>query len=167
MKRRTQTILYHLLPVVFWLLAIGGAIVPLVIPITNNLSPITYFIPVLPVLCGLFLLTGLKRHASSVEACFLTAVLLGIGAYWLPTIIFLILPACLYLHVRNLLELRSVTAFLLGYALVAIWMAVLVFLSIFNFQFSFTENAYGWIPIGAVLLAWTASTIARRNLRVR
>ena len=166
MKRHTQTILYHLLPVVFWLLAIGAAIVPL-ITINYQLSTINYLIPVLPVLCSLFLLTSLKRHARSVEACFLTAVLLGIGAYWLPTIIFLMLPACMYLYVRNLLELRSVTAFLLGYALVAIWMAVLVFLSIFNFQFSFTENAYGWIPIGALLFAWTASTIARRNLRVR
>ena len=166
MKRRTQTILYHLLPVAIWLLAIGGAIIPL-LPFTLHLSPYPYLIPVIPVICCLFLLTSLKRHDSSVEMCFFTAVLLGIAAYWLPTILLLMLPACLYLHVRNLLEFRSVTAFLMGYALVAIWMAVFVYFSIINYQLSITENAYGWIPIGALLFAWFASTIARRNLRVR
>lgn len=167
MKRHTQSILYHLLPVVIWLLAIGGAVVPLLPFCALELSPISYLIPVAVVFFATFLLTSLKRHASSVETCFIVAVLLGAASYWLPTILFLAIPACIYLQMRNLLTLRSVTAFLLGYALVAIWMTVLVFLSIFNYQFSFTENAYGWIPIGAVLLAWTAATIVRRNLRVR
>lgn len=167
MKRHTQSILYHLLPVVIWLLAIGGAVVPLLPFCALELSPISYLIPVAVVMCALFMLTSLKRHASSVETCFIVAVLLGVASYWLPTILFLAIPACIYLQLRNLLTLRSVTAFLLGYALVAIWMTVIVYLSSISYHLSFIENAYGWIPIGAVLFAWTAATIVRRNLRVR
>ena len=167
MKRHTQSILYHLLPVVIWLLAIGGAVVPLLPFCGWDISLPSYLIPVAVVLCAAFLLTSLKRHASSVETCFIIAVLLGAASYWLPTVIFMAVPACVYLQLRNLLTVRSVTAFLLGYALVAIWMTVFTCLSLFTFHFSFTQNAYGWIPIGAVLIAWTAATIVRRNLRVR
>ena len=167
MKRRTQSILYHLLPVVIWLLAIGGAVVPLLPFCALELSLLDYLIPTMVVLAATLLLTSLKRHASSVEPCFIVAVLLGVTSYWLPAILFLAIPACVYLQLRNLLTARSVAAFLLGYSLVAIWMTVIVHLSSITYHFSLTQNAYGWIPIGAVLLAWIASTIVRRNLRVR
>ena len=37
MRRATQNMLYHLLPVVFWLLAIGGTLVPVFL----NFTPYT------------------------------------------------------------------------------------------------------------------------------
>lgn len=167
MKRHTQTILYHLLPVVFWLLAIGGIIVPLLPFVPVEVSLFHYLIPVLPVLISLWIITRLKRRTSSVEECFVVAILLGVASYWLPAMVFLAIPACIYLYSRNILEARGVMAMFIGFALVAVWMAVFTYLSLASYTFSFTKNALGWIPIGAVLFAWTASTIARQTLRVR
>ena len=162
--------LYHLLPVVFWLLAVGGSLVPL-LPITNHQLPIThylsgYLVAVLALIC-IAIIGRIKRHTNSVEECFLVALLLGIASYWLPTVLFLIIPIWAYLIYRNLFSFRSFLATLIGVATVAIWVLVLNYFSIFNFQFSLAYNLWAWIPVGSVLTAWLASTIARQILRVR
>ena len=162
--------LYHLVPIAIWLLALGGSVLPLVL-ITYNPSfvPDYYwgFLVAAIVLLCMWILARLERHASSVEECFLVAVLLGIASCWLPTIIVLGIPALLYLQFRNLLQFRGIMAFLLGYALVAVWLVVGCQLSLIHYQFSLSHNTLGWIPTGCFLVAWISSTIARRILRVR
>ena len=164
MKRQTQEILYHLLPVVFWLLAAGG----MVLWEMYNVQFTMYnYIPGIVCLISALLLTHIKRHENAVVPSFQVAVLLGIAAYWLPSVLFLILPVWIYLGYRHLLDLRAFTAMLIGFALVAIWIAVGNIFSIFNFQFSITNNLFVWIPTGIILLAWLGATIVRQTLRVR
>ncbi len=175
MRRATQNMLYHLLPAVFWLLAVVGTLVPVFLQITNHQLPITnnycwgYLVTVLVLLC-ILIISRIQRHSSSVEECFQVALLLGIGSYWLPTVIFLILPIWGYLIYHNLYSFRSFLATLIGFATVAIWATIFILLGwIANSWMAFfaKENAWGWIPTGAILLAWFASTIARQILRVR
>ena len=165
--------LYHLLPAVFWLLAIGGSLVPALLPFTFHLSPFNYYSGywVAAIMLIIIVFIGnIKRHASSVEECFVMALLLGIASYWIPTVVFLTVPVWAYLIYRNLFSGRSLLATLLGYTLVAIWASIFV---LFGWianpweHFFALENALGWIPLGAILLAWLASTIVRQTLRVR
>ena len=175
MRRATQNRLYHLLPVVFWLLAIVGTLVPVFLnftPYTLHLTSNYYwgYLVSLLVLLVILLIGRIKRHTSSVEECFQMALLLGIASYWLPTVLFLTLIVWGYLIFRNLFSLRSFFATLIGYSLVAIWAAGFILLGwIANpwADFFAKENALGWIPLGAILVAWLASTIARQILRVR
>ena len=159
MKRQTQEILYHLLPVVFWLLAIGGSVL-------FYREWQGYVVALLALICA-WLIRRIKRHASSEEECFVVAILLGIAAYWLPSVLFLILPVWAYLIYQNLFSLRSFLASLIGFAVVAIWMAVLNFFQLSTFNFQLAHNVRAWIPTGAVLLAWLGTTIVRQTLRVR
>ena len=175
MKRSLQNTLYHLLPVVFWLLAVVGTLVPVFLQITNHQLPITnnyywgYLVTVLVLLC-ILIIGRIKRHSSSIEQCFQMAILLGVASYWLPTVLFLTVAFWAYLIYKNLFSFRSLVATLIGFALVAIWAAIFVYVGwIANPWAAFfaIENAWGWIPTGAILSAWLASTIARQILRVR
>ena len=165
--------LYHLLPAVFWLLAIGGSLIPMLPSLNFKLSTFNYYSGywVAAIMLIIILFIGnIKRHASSVEECFVMALLLGIASYWIPTVVFLTIPVWAYLIYRNLFSGRSLLATFLGYALVAIWAAVFIFFGwIANpwAHFFALENALGWIPLGAILIAWLASTIVRQNLRER
>ena len=159
MKRQTQEILYHLLPVVFWLLAIGGSVL-------FYREWQGYVVALLALICA-WLIRRIKRHASSEEECFVVAILLGIAAYWLPSVLFLILPVWAYLIYQNLFSLRSFLASLIGFAVVAIWIAVLSVFQLSTFNFQLAHNVRAWIPTGAVLLAWLGTTIVRQTLRVR
>ena len=173
MRRQTQVILYHLLPAVFWLLAIGGSLVPALPSLNTKLSTLNYYFGYLVtafVLIVIVIIGRLKRHTSSIEECFQMALLLGIASYWQPTVLFLTLAFWIYLIYQNLFSFRAFIATLIGYAVVAIWAAIFIVLGwIANpwAHFFATENACGWIPTGAILLAWLASTIARQTLRVR
>ena len=127
MKRQTQIRLYYALPVVFWLLAVVGTILP--ITLDSRLSTINYywgFLVTAIVLTCIVIIGCIKRHESSVEQCFQVAVLLGVASYWLPTVVFLTLPIWIYLIYRHLFNMRSFIATLLGYAFVAIWAIVSV-----------------------------------------
>ena len=169
MTRRTQNILYHLLPVVFWLLATGGVTVPLFwVSVPQNY--LWGFLVVSIVLVCITILGRIMRRTSTVEQCFQVSLLLGVASYWLPTVLFLIIPMTGYLYYRHLFDGHSFLALFVGFGLVAIWAAVFILLGwIANpwADFWAIENAWGWIPTGAVLLAWLASTIVRRNLRER
>ena len=165
--------LYHLLPAVFWLLAIGGTLVAALLPFTFRLSPFNYYSGywvAAIVLIIIVFIGNIKRHASSVEECFVMALLLGIASYWIPTVVFLTIPVWAYLIYRNIFSGRSLLATLLGYTLVAIWATIAI---LFGWianpweHFFALENALGWIPLGAILIAWLASTIVRQNLRER
>lgn len=162
MKRQTQTILYHLLPVVFWLSAIGGSII-------TYRHPSGYIVTLLALL-AIHVIHRIPRRGESVEPSFQVAVLLGIASYWLPSVLFLIPPIWMYLIYQNIFSFRSFIATLIGLALVAVWAALAVFLGWIPNEwadFFASKSALGWIPVGAVLIAYIASTIARRNLRVR
>ena len=173
MKRSTQTLLYHLLPAVFWLLAIGGSLIPMLPSLNFQLSTFNYYSGywvAAIVLIILVFIGNIKRHASSVEECFVMALLLGIASYWIPTVVFLTIPVWAYLIYRNIFSGRSLLATLLGYTLVAIWATIAILFGwIANpwVHFFALENALGWIPLGAILLAWLASTIVRQILRAR
>jgi hypothetical protein len=167
MTRRTQAILSHLLPAIFWTLAIGGSLIPFVFDIPRYAWG---YIPIAIVLFCIVKLGGIQRHTSSVNVCFEVALLIGIASYWLPTVLFLILPAWAYLIYINVFSVQSITATLIGLATVAVWAFVFISMGwIANpwAEFFAPKNAWGWIPTGAILLAWLASTIVRRNLRVR
>lgn len=175
MKRATQNRLYHLLPIVFWLLAAGGAAVPAIIaysrqPFVINPHYLWGFPAALIALLCVWIIRRIERHTSSVEQCFQVAVLLGIASYWLPTVLFLLLPIGGYLIYQNLFNLRSFMAALTGVALVAVWAAVAVYMGWINniwAAFFDANNAWGWVPTGAALIAYIASTTARQILRVR
>ena len=162
MKRQTQTILYHLLPVVFWLLAIGGSIVAY-----RHWSG---YIVALLALLAVHIIHRIPRREEPIEQSFQVAVLLGIASYWLPSVLFLIPPIWIYLVYRGIFNLRSFVATLIGLALVAVWAALAVFMGWIPNEwadFFASKNALGWIPVGAFIVAYIASTIARRNLHVR
>ncbi len=173
MKRHTQIVLYHLLPAVFWLLAIGGTLVPALLALNTSFSTFNYYsgyVVAVMVLIVIAIIGRIKRHTNSVEECLQMSLLFGIASYWLPTVLLLTLPVWGYLIYKNLFSWRSFFATLIGYALVAIWSCLFVWLGwLANPWASFfsIENALGWIPLGAVLIAWLASTIARQILRVR
>ena len=118
-------------------------------------------------LISMYLITHIKRHASSVEECFEVGVLLSIAAYWLPSVLFLILPVWVYLIYKNLFSFRSFLATVIGFAMIAIWIVVgnLFQLSTFNFQLS--ANLFAWLPAGSFLLAWLGTTIVQQTLRER
>lgn len=159
MKRRTQTILYHLLPALFWLLAVGGS------ALFYHDWP-GYIVTCFVLFCVL-ILGRLKPFTTVVEPAFQIALLLGAASYWMPSALFLILPVVVYLIFRRLFNLRVFLAILIGFAVVAIWLVVLSQFSVLDYSFSLTKNASGWIPIGAFITAWLASTIVRQTLRVR
>ena len=96
MKRHTQELLYHLLPVIFWLLAVSGSVLPLVW-LSLPTSYLWGFLVIAIVLTCITILGRIKRHESSVEQCFQVAILLGVASYWLPTVLFLMLPIWGYL----------------------------------------------------------------------
>ena len=100
MKRQTQEILYHLLPVVFWLLAIGGSMVPLLPVFDMSFCAMNYVVALIALIC-VGIIGRIRRHTSSVEECFQVALLLGIAAYWLPSVVFLIVPIWGYLIYQN------------------------------------------------------------------
>jgi hypothetical protein len=106
------------------------------------------------------IISRIRRRSSSVEQCFWVAILLGVASYWLPSVLFMVLPIWIYLIYKNQFGMQSFVASLLGIAFVAVWMAVLC-------QFSILKGLWAWIPVGAFIIAWFASTIARQNLRVR
>ena len=167
MKRSTQNTLYHLLPVVFWLLAIGGSVLPFI------WFPIEYaymFIPAVLVLIVAILLRHIPRFTTSEVQCFQASLLLGIASFWLPSVVFLTLPMWIYLLFRSLFDFRAFCATIIGYATIAIWAATAVYLhwlpNVWANLLSI-KNAYGWIPTGAFLIAYIASTTARQTLRVR
>ena len=164
MKRRTQTLLYHLLPVVYWLLAISGIAIWEVFNVEFSL--LNYLPALLALLSGM-IIRRIRRHESSVEQCLGVGILIGIAACWMPSVIFLILPVWGYLIYKNLFGMRPFCATLIGLAVVAIWAAVLSFFQILTFDFLLSSNLFAWVQTGAIVTAWLASTITRQILRVR
>ena len=168
MKHHTQTILYHLLPVVFWLLAAGGLVCWVFF--SPYAFEYTALLPGVMALLCIFVLGRIKRHDTPVEPCFRVAVLLGVASYWLPSVLFLFLPMAGYLMFRHQADLRAFCAALVGFALVAVWAAILIIAGRIDnpwAHFFTIENARGWIPTGVMLVAWLASTIVRQTLRER
>ena len=159
MKRNTHVTLYYLLPAIFWLLAVGGS------ALFYHDWP-GYIVTALVLFC-ILILGRIKPYTMVVEQSFQIALLMGIASYWMPSALFLIVPAVGFLIFRRLFNLRTFLALLIGFAAVAIWLVLLSRLSILDYSFSLTKNALGWIPIGAFIAAWLASTIVRQNLRVR
>ena len=165
--------LYHLLPVAFWLLALG-AIVLWEIIFNYQFSIINYAVPALSLLSAA-IIRRIPRHTESVEQCFVVALLLGIAAYWLPTVVGLILPIWFYLIYQNLFSLRSFLSSLLGFACVGLWFFVLSFspfpFTIHHSPFTihpFTHSSlHLWLPTASVLLAWLLTVLVRKHLRVR
>ena len=123
--------------------------------------------PAVLVLAAGTVIRRVKRHENVEEPAFLAAVLTGIAAYWLPSVLFLMLPAWGYMIYRNLFSLRVLLASLIGWAVVAVWVAVLSFFSVIAFSFSIASNLILWIPTGSVLVAWIVSAVARYMFEVR
>jgi len=160
-----RKLLYHLLPVAFWLLAIGGIVLWEILS-TFNLQLSTY-IPAVLVLISTLIIRHISPHTDPIVQCFQVSLLLGLASYWLPSVLFLMIPVWVYLVYRRLFSLRAFSASLIGFACLAVWMVVLSFFQRSTFNFQLSTNLFAWIPIGSVLFAYIASTIARQILRVR
>ena len=160
--------LYHLLPVAFWLLASGGIVVwEILSPFAFHFSIFNY-IPAALSLLSAAIIRRIPRHTESVEQCFVVALLLGIAAYWLPSVVGLMILIWFYLIYQNIFSLRSFLSSLLGFACVGVWFFVLSLFSPFTFHLSpFTFNLPLWIPTASILLAWFFTVIIRKHLRVR
>ena len=163
-KSSNRKLLYHLLPVVFWLLAIGGIVLG---EIYNLQFTIYNYIPALLALISTIIIRHIPRHADSIAQCFQVALLLGLASYWLPSVLFLMIPIWGYLIYQRLFSLRAFSASLIGFACIAIWMGVLSFCQLSTVNYQLSSNLSAWIPTGSLLLAYIASTTARRILRVR
>ncbi len=175
MTYRTRTILRRLLPIVLWLLAVGVAIA---LPFLLNafdlqLPTFNYYFGFLVaaiVMVVIHVLSHIDRHEPSAQENFQMALLLGIASYWLPTVIFLTIPCWIFVMTRFAFNLRSFLATIIGYAFVAIYAALFVYFGWIDnvwAEFFAPEHQWGWIPTGAVLIAWLASTIVRKSLRER
>ena len=159
-----RKLLYHLLPVAFWLLAIGGIVLG---EIYNLQFTIYNYIPAVLVLISTLIIRHISPHTDPIVQCFQVSLLLGLASYWLPSVLFLMIPVWVYLVYRRLFSLRAFSASLIGFACLAVWMVVLSFFQLSTFHFQLSTNLFAWIPIGSVLFAYIASTIARQILRVR
>lgn len=171
MTYQTRTILRRTLPIVFWLLAVGGVIgVPYLI---HWQAPANYwwgFAVTAIVLYCLVILSRIDRHVSSAEENFQVAVFLGVASYWLPTVVFMIIPFWIFVIYKNAFSFRAFLATLIGFALVALHAAILVWfgwIALVWAEFFSPDRLWGWIPVVAVMLAWLASTIVRQTLRER
>ena len=177
MKRRESQILSRVLPIVFWTLAVAGSCAFPFILSTFELQPANFstnywwgFVVTGVVLSIIVILQRLDRFEIAISKSFAIAFLLGLASYWLPTALFLAVPVIIFLVARNHFNMRSFTAMMLGYATIAVWATVFIFLGWINNSWTLffaPEMLWGWVPLGSVLLAWVASTIARQILRVR
>ncbi len=177
MTYQTRVILRRTLPVAFWLLALGGSIaVPLILQSFN--PPIfkpsdNYwwgFLVAFILLLVLYIAKRLDRHQPSSQENFQMAVLLGVASYWLPTVVFVTIPMWFFCATRFAFNFRSFLATLLGYSAVAVHAALFVYLGwIHNVWADFFSPDYmwGWIPTGAIFLAWLGTTIVYKILRER
>ncbi|MBQ2067388.1 MAG: hypothetical protein II457_00490 [Paludibacteraceae bacterium] len=118
-------------------------------------------------LISTIIIRHIPRHADSIAQCFQVALLLGLASYWLPSVLFLMIPIWGYLIYQRLFSLRAFSASLIGFACIAIWMGVLSFCQLSTVNYQLSSNLSAWIPTGSLLLAYIASTTARRILRVR
>ena len=135
------------------------------------------FVPTSLILTVILVLQHIDRHEIAVWQSFLSSLLIAIASYWLPTILFMLIPVIAFLIHGNHFNMRAFTAMLLGIATIAIWSLAFYLMkyygiSPFPFRFPWAhffeaEQAWGWIPTGSFLLAWLASTIARETLRMR
>lgn len=166
-----------MLPIVFWTLAVAGCVgIPFLLDSLGLQDP-TFnanywwgFAATGLVLCDIVILQRLDRHEIAIRDAYSTALLLGIASYWLPTVLFLMIPMMGFLIYRNHFNFRSLMAILIGFATVAIWATVAIMMGWISNSWAYffaPESAWGWIPVGVVLIAWLSSTIVRQTLHVR
>lgn len=177
MNRHKATILSRVLPIVFWTLAVAGSVgIPFLLSALEVQSPDfneSYwwgFAVSALVMAVIGILKKLDRHEIAIQEAFSSSLLLGIASFWLPTVLFLTIPVIIFLIYYNHFSFRSFTAIIIGYATVAIWATVAIVLGWIpnNWAIFFSSSiAWGWIPLGSILLAWLGSTIVRQSLRVR
>lgn len=170
MTYQVRTILRRALPITFWLLAVAGCIV---VPLTLFPLPANYWWGFLVAVLGLILiadLSHLDRHVSSARQGFDIGLLLGIASYWLPTVVFLTLPCWIFMMTRYSFRHRTLLGTLLGFVVVVIYALIGVACGwIENVWTEFFSPArlWGWIPVGAVFLAWLGSYLIREKLKDR
>lgn len=173
LTRQTSNILYYLLPIVFWLLAGGMCIYCAFFTQTFVLPRASYFAHLIIYILILSILVHVRRRDTSIEACFQIGFLLSIAAYWLPPVIVLLVPIWIYFIVIQSFSLRAFFSSLIGIAVIALYAFIAVrwnwisnpWLDLWSGQYAFRWSE--WLPLIALIVAWIASTIARRNLRVR
>ena len=159
------------MPVVFWATGMGGSLVPVFL-LENGVHPNYlwgYLVSVLLLIPEL-MVSRINRHESSEESCFWIGLMVGISSYWMPTAIFMVIPFWIYLVTQNLFTVHGFVATGVGIGLVAIYAALAVWLGWIDnvwADFFSVDHLWGWIPIGAAILAWAASALARKVLYIR
>lgn len=171
MTYNQRILLRRLLPAIFWLLAVSGIIAP---PFIFHLNlPANYWwgwIPSVAVLICLIIAKHIDRHEPYVKQMFQITTILGIASYWLPTVLFLILPFYIFAIWKGTMNFRAFLAILIALAMDALYASIFIYLGWINntwAHFFEPDFQWGWIPVGAIFVAWLASTIARLLLRER
>lgn len=171
MTYNQRILLRRLLPVIFWLLAVGGSIA---VPLIFHLNlPANYWWGLIATAFALLAIAVAKhidRHASYVHQMFLISAILGIASYWLPTVLVLIIPFYIYASWKATMNFRAFLAILIALSMDALYATIFIYLGWINNPWIHCfepDYAWGWIPLGAILIAWLASTIARQILRER
>ena len=171
MRYTTRILLRRLLPVVFWLLAVGGSIgAPFFFANLNNANYWWGYAVTAFVLLAMVVAKHIDRHQPCVSQMFQITAILGIASYWLPTVLFLIVPFYIYAIWKATFSFKAFLAILIAGVMDAFYAAIFIYLGWINNTWEhFFEPGYvwGWISVGAVLTAWLATTISRSLLRER
>ena len=172
MNRREANMWRTALPIVFWTVGIGGSLVPAFVLGFTGLNSNYYwgYAVAALLLMVIAIFSRIKRHDTCEVQCFWLGLTLAVASYWMPTVLFFVLPFWIVLISRNVFTVRAIVATLVGVGFVAIYAAIAVWLGwITNVWASFFSPDYLWagIPVGAILSAWLDSTIAKKTIRVR
>lgn len=171
MTYNQRILLRRLLPVAFWLLALGGTIaLPLLIHANLSANYWLGFIPAAIMLIAIVIAKSIDRHESYVNRMFRITMWMGIASYWLPTILFLILVFWGYAIWKATASFKAFLAIIIALAMDAIYASIFIYLGWINntwAHFFEPDLQWGWIPVAAIASAWLASTIARLLLRER
>lgn len=168
---RSRKILRFLLPIVIWLLA-AGVLALLTKEGLMSWRELVYgFIAAFGSWGSVLVIEQVDRHQyNATEEAFLSAFLVASSSFFCPWLIIWEAVPLVILALRKSLDLRAVSASLIGLIGTAfVLLPVLYFCSIPLPWLSMMESETLWplVAVGLFWLSYIASTISRKNLRER
>lgn len=168
---QSRKILRFLLPIVIWLLAAGVLALLTTEGLMSWLELVYGVIAAFGSWGSVLVIEQVDRHQyNATEEAFLSAILVASSSFFCPWLIFWETVPLVILALRKSLDLRAVSASLIGLIGTAfVLLPVLHFCSIPLPWLSMTESEALWplVAVGLFWLSYIASTISRKNLRER
>ncbi len=156
---------------VYWAVGIGGSIVPVFA--SDNGVPANYlwgYMVAALLQVPEMLVSRIHLHRASEEACFWLGLMSGIASYWMPTVLFMILPFWIYIISRNFFTLRCIVSTMVGVGIVALYASLAIWqgwLTNVWVDFFALDRLWGWIPVCVIGLSWGATLLTRHILYIR